>query len=471
MRSFLLSSFSRRLAASAFVLFALMVLFFAVKMYGDYLSWQDAVTEYKSWVTGEGPRCEKLFSSAKEILTTMGQCSVNPDRPESYFQCRDAEGKHKAVVLASIRESGCPTNEYSALLSGSEIPLLAGAYDPGPFFEYVKGRSGPHIAELLVYIVTGIAFLLLLSDMGKRFVLEHHTGWKRLIVLMSPIAALVSFIGYAVESYDPFPNAFLVALFALLISVALLVYGRAAFLWVREGFASAEAKTETVPVLANPIGQASSIDAPSAMSSTAVEAPIRPAVETEGKLVAATYWPRLWARCVDLPVAWILGSSLGVFLPDFRFILPGVGGILLDAVAGMTLICIAILGYEIFFLSRFGATPGKMLFGLVVRSVDNRLPTMEEAKTRAWGYLKSGLYFTIFLPYMQLLGAIFAWQKRNDSQPWDMAARTLPLQRPIGAFRFAVAGVFAFLVFATTVVTHQTLKQLTKEEIRQSVLR
>lgn len=337
------------------------------------------------------------------------------------------------------------------------------AYDPGPFSKYVKERVDP---ELLVLLVAGIAFLMLLSDMGKRFVLESHVGWKRLAVLLSPVAGVVSFVGCAAWSYDPFPAAFGVALLALLGSFALIVYGRAASLWVRDGFSLETGKTEAVPVLLEPVKQG----APTG-SGSAVEALAAVSAEPVGKLTAATYWARLWARCVDLPVAWVIGSFLGVFLPDFRSLIPGVAGILLDVISGMILICLAIFGYEVFFLSRFGATPGKMLFGLVVRSVDNRLPTREEAQKRAWSYLKSGLYFTIFLPYVQLLGAFFAWRNRNESMPWDRAARTLPLQRPVGTFRFVVAAAFAFFVFAATVSTHQVIKQLTKEEIRQSVLR
>ncbi|WP_374378010.1 RDD family protein [Pseudomonas fluvialis] len=85
---------------------------------------------------------------------------------------------------------------------------------------------------------------------------------------------------------------------------------------------------------------------------------------TPVRLSTAQFWPRLWARCIDLTLCWLLGSVAAVILPDIRSIFPGVGGVITDLLLGMAFICSAVFLYEWQFVSRFGATPGKMLLGI-----------------------------------------------------------------------------------------------------------
>lgn len=136
----------------------------------------------------------------------------------------------------------------------------------------------------------------------------------------------------------------------------------------------------------------------------------------------------------------------------------------------MAFVCAAVFLYEWLFVSRLGATPGKMLFGISVSSVDGGLPSSEQAKRRAWSFLKSGLYFCLYVPVLQVLGAVTAWRRKEAAQPWDMAARTFTGQKPIGLTRFIAAALLAFCMFSLMVGLSKVAKEATKEEVRRSVI-
>lgn len=287
--------------------------------------------------------------------------------------------------------------------------------------------------------------------------------------VVSALAAALT-VGYRLWDEEELRDALGFGLMAFPVTLLVLIYGRWAYLWVGAGFqgtASTRGSEALVPPGSAPAenGPEGGITARAA-GAHATAPPLQPEETTQ-----ASYWPRFWSRCVDLPIVWVLGSSFAAFLPTVHSVAAGWGGIVVDLVLGMTVICVVIFAYEVAFVALFNATPGKMLFGLSVLSTDNRMPTRSESQRRAWGYLKSGLYFTFYLPFLQILGAGFAWKRRHGSQPWDLTARTFVSQRPISPVRYGIAAVFAFCLVTVMVGAHMTLKELTKREVRESVLR
>lgn len=145
-------------------------------------------------------------------------------------------------------------------------------------------------------------------------------------------------------------------------------------------------------------------------------------------------------------------------------------GIIIDLLVGIFFICIAVFFYEFFFITRFGATPGKMLFGLTVVSVDGGLPLAAASRKRALFYLGSGLDLCLFVPYFQFIGAFMAWRRRHGSQPWDLAARTFTMQKHIGSIRYSISTVLAIFIFTSMIISSMVAKQIAKNEVREAVM-
>ena len=183
----------------------------------------------------------------------------------------------------------------------------------------------------------------------------------------------------------------------------------------------------------------------------------------------ATFWPRLWARCIDLPLVFLIVSIVREIAPSFKNLIPGGAGIFADLFFWMAFFCVAVLVYDTFLLAKFGTTLGKKLFGLQVRSVDLRLPTTDEAFRRARKHLSSGLYFTLYFPFLQLLSVFILWKNREASTPWDLMSRTFVQQRPISYFRYVIAALIAIILITSTVVAQKVAKERTKEEFRSSI--
>lgn len=471
MRSFLLSPFSRRLAICGLSSVLIVIAAYGILVLASIDDWRTREAQQVKWLTGQKERCEALFDRLQAEIETIDADGCSFDKGlQQYQACSIAARMRRAELMDMATSSDCP----SFASGGGRLPLLL----PPPekswsLPEYALERWGMHSPIIPAGMLALAALLLILSDMGRRLVLEAHVGWRRLSVVVA-VAIPVGVFGLWLHDGEDPGDAFMAGLVTLAFVSVSVVYGRGVFLWVADGFGKPPNHSRMAePGMSILTDTAvSTLAIPSKPESISLESltPSMPEAETVAWR-PATFRPRFWARCLDLPLCWVIGSIPGALIPDIRSTVGGMFGIVLDVFAGMVLICLAVFLYESFFVSRFGATPGKMLFGLQVRSVDDRMPTWAEAGSRGWSYLQSGLYFTLLPPALQILGAFMAWKRRDGSQPWDMAARTHVRQRPIGLFRFAFAVLVSFLLVSTMVVSNQLLKQVFKEEIRRSALR
>lgn len=485
MRSLLYASLRQRLALSAFISLILILGWLGLLMLSSADGWRDAVKRLEKWNTGQGARCEHLFTKAEGELEAIkrGRCTnvpiINPACKGScadilnpaHDACRAAEERRKSQLLDLMDTSDCPTilNWWEA-----GIPVLAPPTHPGTLLEYSLGSEGWKIPEVSVGFAGLTALLLVLWDACRRFLFDGHAGWRRLMLVVSTLTAVLAVGYYLWDEEDP-QDALVFGLSIFSSTLLVLIYGRWAYRWVVAGFQrSTTAQGSAAPVLARTPGSAAAAEyvPPESAATLAAEAqeaePPLQAEEHEEAPRQATFWPRFWSRCIDLPIVWVVGSLFAAFLPTTQAFAAGWGGIVVDLLFGMAVICVVIFAYEAAFVAWFGATPGKMLFGLSVQSIDSRIPTIRESRVRAFGYLRSGLYFTLFLPFLQILGAITAWKRRGGSQPWDMEARTFVRQAPISAVRYVTAAIIAFCLITVMVGTHQVLKEITKKEVRES---
>jgi uncharacterized RDD family membrane protein YckC len=458
MRALFLSPFRHRLAISAALSFALIFLFFALVVISSTGDWRKAGEDFKKWDSGQGKRCEALFSNAQDELKAIdnSECDLSNGFGQ-YSVCSEFQKFRRMDLIATVSRSDCPSYQWR-----DELPTLLPMKDPGSLVEYAIQSNGHEVSVIPISFAVLTAFFVLLTDVIRRILTESHVGWKRLSLIVSILTGLGTLGWWLNDGKHPEESA-VAGLVALSISGLLLIYGRLVVLWVIAGF------KENQPAASSAHSSISSSSVVATIPSREVADPIPGPELDDAVYVAASFWPRFWARCFDLPICWLGASVALIFLPDIRSSVGGLFGVMVDLLTGMVFICGFALLYEAFFISRFGATPGKMLFRLSVASIDGGLPSWDLSKRRAWIYLKSGLYFALFPPILQFFGAVAAWKRKEGSQPWDIAARTCVRQRSVGAFRFIVAVLVSFCLISLMVVTNKVLKEFTKEDIRRSI--
>lgn len=291
---------------------------------------------------------------------------------------------------------------------------------------------------------------------------EKNKGWVRISVVsvlcVSVFSAFNLWSYYSEEKF--FVRWFVFSLAALVFPIAL----KNVFFWIRSGFNEGKvAVTMNVPV--TQVSAAFKEEASINYCDTSVSQAV------EKKLLRAGFWDRFFARCIDLPIAIFIVAVVSIFIPEF----PEDGQfkplwIILNLGVGMVTLCITMILWDAFWISKYGATPGKMLLGLIVRDKNGDMPSWKTAKTRATTFLGQGLYYTFFFPVFQIIGAISAWKRRDGVQPWDGVLGTQVLQSPIGGLQRLGVRIFAVLLIVSTVFVMQVLKQVYKQEMRDQIL-
>jgi GYF domain 2/RDD family len=156
-------------------------------------------------------------------------------------------------------------------------------------------------------------------------------------------------------------------------------------------------------------------------------------------------WVRYWARLIDNYLFMICGE----FVLDI--IAPGA----LIRVNALLLWCLVLLFLwcfiEAWFLSTWGATPGKALLRVSVRNADGSVLGYFEALTRSFDVWFRGL--GMGLPLVGLIPMVVGYDilTKRGITPWDRSANTQVTHRTIGPVRIIVAIlllVFAFFVFS-----------------------
>lgn len=291
---------------------------------------------------------------------------------------------------------------------------------------------------------------------------ERNAGWVRLSVVSALFISVFSLL-YFWDYYSDielFVRWFSISLAGLVVPIV----AKIVFFWVKSGFNEGNGSIASFEPVSN----------------TSLNTKKEPLLNDDSgligqsdqkKLLAGGFWDRFFARCIDLPIAVIVAAVISIFIPEF----PEHGHlmpiwIILNMAIGLVILCIVMVLWDSFWVSRYGATPGKMLFGLIIRDKNGEVPSWKIAKTRATAFLGQGLYYTIFFPLLQILGLISAWRRRNDAQPWDKVLGTQVLQSSIGVTHRLIVRAIAVVLILSTFLAMQIFKQVYKQEIRNQII-
>jgi hypothetical protein len=126
-------------------------------------------------------------------------------------------------------------------------------------------------------------------------------------------------------------------------------------------------------------------------------------------------WRRWMARTLDVflyscmwnvPLALIFHVNLGA---------RSIVGELLDTLIAVLMMLLL----EPLFLSILGTTPGKAIFGLIIRGRDGRRLSYAKGLERVWGVLGKGMGYSIPIYNLVRLWKSYKLCSENEIQPWD----------------------------------------------------
>lgn len=184
------------------------------------------------------------------------------------------------------------------------------------------------------------------------------------------------------------------------------------------------------------------------------------------------YWPRVWARCIDIPLAWLIASTFWWMLPSVPMAFSGMTGILVSTIFGAISLSVFVIGYDTIWVATTGTTPGKALLGLRVRSIEGggMLP-IHAALSRAFWHMTHGLFLMLFFPYIQIAIALRARKNWTGVMTWDVHGHSIIQQKPIGIVRHTIAILVAVSLMFSMFALQQLAKDLAKEEMSRSVIK
>lgn len=174
-------------------------------------------------------------------------------------------------------------------------------------------------------------------------------------------------------------------------------------------------------------------------------------------------WPRFFARVIDMAlVAPLLYFSLFYPIGEYPFIEFLLGTYRAAPLAAAPLF-IAVIVFvlwvpiEAVFLSAFGATFGKWVFGIRVQNSDGKLLSYGKAFIRSCKVLLFGLVFN--LPIINMVACLLSYMKlvKTGSTVWDHGADTkgkvLVVHRPWSLVRGGICVLAIFVVLVSGVLT------------------
>lgn len=414
---------------------------------GYSINWKihqvQAEAAYNAWIkTSQSKQCKNI---SDECTSKFKNTPISEENPYPILICKTKkEGQQGIKCLSDIQSNQL----FDDFLQDLEIDMKD--------------------------IVAGAAWFTLLLAAMKIGAREEHKGWQRVSIVGGAFTGLLA-LGMYVDEWNEVPQrVLLIAVTGGLIGFTTISTLRRLYLWVHDGF--------QMDVL--PTNEKQEHDAENAKT---VVSPVDYQIENspaESKKIAQTnneelpipviagYWQRVGARCIDIPIVFVGAELLTLFLPTAEILPDGIQGNLINLLIWNTWMFIVFIAYESLLIHKFGATLGKKMFGLRVRSVDHRNPTMKESLRRATSFFTNGLGLLLFFPYVQLVTAWYVhrnWKVRNSTN-WDLASRTFVEQKSVSQGRLSIVIPIAAILITSLFIGQMAMKQARKNEaLREQV--
>lgn len=286
-------------------------------------------------------------------------------------------------------------------------------------------------------------------------------GLFRVYTVFSVIIFIISFILIAEDMYHPEWTDYLIAtLISLLFGV--IPWGIHYLIkWMIKGFFDDRNKPED-----SPEEERNALFTQSPDNAKPLPMEYSEIAQKEGGVPFA--WRRFWARMIDISCIGVLSSfSIQLLIALLLSAFPNIEKEMLKVISSnplyyffMVLIAFALIIfvqilYEAIFLTLFGTTIGKALFGMRVQNKDGSKLHFKTAFRRSVSVYAKGLWFLIGFPGLSIWPLLqsYNFTRNAHETPWDQDCNTTLFLKHIWLFRafiMSVVGctcVLGFLAF------------------------
>ena len=190
-------------------------------------------------------------------------------------------------------------------------------------------------------------------------------------------------------------------------------------------------------------------NAPSPASGGVASKPAAP-VDQSKKFLGGQHhpWRRLFARTVDICTAGLVLFMLLIFA--FSATMPEQAAGFAKAIENLIIASVVLyliwLPAEALFLSLFGTTPAKWLFGIRVAQPSGDLLSFSAALNRSFLVFVQGVGFGI--PFVALFTQLFAYRRltKTGTTLWDTSTTAVVIHKKWGMFRALACTAAVFFV-------------------------
>lgn len=437
--------------ASYFVLFS-------VDLLNDRNDWSRLVKEHESWVaTGKQDLCNQLIQRLDQLEIEAGcrdKKFTEKDTVDQIFSCPIRVQQANPELVSRIESNGCSQ-------PGWKLVFRSDRNHPGQFWEWRTLNNETQVSHFFEYSVFASLLVIIFFISINLWSREANPGWKRLSIVLSALATILS-TWYATTEFGGLDRNIEIPLFTAISTYVGVLASRHIFKWVQDGFNSVsdpnvlakyqseEPTAPTIPSLKE--------------SSIRSEEPTFEFIEP----TRANNWDRAFARCIDLAPALIVGSLLAEILPNPSLFINGVPGFFGDRIFWVLLNCLAIVGYDTLLLSTWGTTIGKSLFGIFIRTPEGAKLTAKKAYERSIQVAVKGLWLMLFFPWIQVAVGYSYIQKK--STPWDFTGRGWTYQNSIGKTRRVLSATVGITFILVVLITQKILKESARGDLLQLIL-
>ncbi|MBU3541365.1 RDD family protein [Polynucleobacter sp. UB-Tiil-W10] len=307
-----------------------------------------------------------------------------------------------------------------------------------------------------------ITFLLFARLLRSGILMEKHPGWRRIQIVIAGLVLLIGVIRAFVR-LNNWRNTFIedvaISVLLALCSWVGFLLARLVMRWLKEGFEVTE--NAVIPKTVSEI------------SPTSVESAKQ--TKPEIPMSLAPFWPRLWARIIDIFIVSLVAGLIDLPGLVLALLIPADMTMLLlvnETLASLLWLSLFLYWYDSYMHYKFQATIGKLALGIRVVNKNYEPMSLSESKSRAYLLLSKGLVFMLFYPLIQIFNA---WQAKKaldngQSVAWDCSG-TVVEQKHISKTRLVAVAVLAMSLLLTQLVLQRIQKDLTRQEIRSSVMR
>lgn len=307
---------------------------------------------------------------------------------------------------------------------------------------------------------------------------EKHTGWRRAVIVSSPILAGAGLLAsYESLSANDAPIAIVWVWSSILLGGVILIF-RQLIGWIQQGFidhipekqavvsqVSLPVKQAAVTVTSNELGpEHQQLVSP-------LSAPINTLHDIDNPQSSdrrPDFAYRIVARIYDYAICFIVASIPTLLLRFAPPEEPSITRALMPGIVGTIAAALTFYFMERWCVFKFGGSPGKLLAGLRVKTKDGTDLTIKASGDRSLAVLSRGTFFMLGAPKLTILVNLVHWI--SGKRAWEKDSEVIFISEGVSQLRMVSLGVLSVALLTLMLVLGAVDKASNKQLIEESVI-